>query len=476
MSSENINKWCFGRIKTYNDERGFGFVRDLSDRKEHFIHISNVQTPPISQNDEVIFKLKPSTKKPNSFEALDLIHLNQFNEDLAFLVQIFKEHSYPSSIRESVLKSLKGPQREFLFEELINTYVREKKRGWVNTVIEIIMNYSSGEYKSLNEEFFIKVIEETGNEQLMFEIWEKELLPIQISKATITKVFINSDKKRKITLLQRIKDQNIKVELFETLLSENKTEDVLNILGGYLVEVNKLFSRKIPPMDTVFWENKKEHELVVKCTTHIKENLSPKKLLRLSLKGLLDAFPKEYVFENFNDLGRTLIKSVFESEFLDSDEKFHLMKRLMVYNNLVLSKTYGENYREKALVDTDLDKITKSYTVLLKLAQKTLTESHFDKIDSLISDILPDNIEYDLWIKGLTLRTPTKAISSKLLEANYGLEELRNLISKSKIGKEEVIKIVKENLKDFGSIRSKSQFQCFNKHASILTELDQTPK
>lgn len=478
MSDGSQNEWHFGRIKTYNDERGFGFVRDLSDQQEHFIHITKVKTPPISENEDVVFKLRPSTKKPDSFEAFDLIHLEKFVEDLGFLIQVFREKRHSSSVRENVLKSLKEPQLKYLFKEVIHTYAKEQEDGWIKSVIDIIMTYSSGDYQGLSNDFFISLVEEAADEELIFEVWEKKILPISIPEEAIKSTFLSIKKKDRVSLFNKIQEQGLRNELFELLLINESHETVFPFLRKFLTDKYKLMEVDVPSFDSNFWDEKPEYDLIKKTTQYYKKNLPPLELLKLTLNGDLDAFPKEYVFENFRELSRDQTKIIFESDFLVTDEKFHLLKKIIEFNNLVLTKTKdtrkGAN-GERLSEDKYWSLISESYEVLLKIAQKALTSSQLQEIDSLILDVFPEEIEYQFWSKGLLRAIPTKAISKKLLSNELGYQKLQKFISESKLPEDIAVGIVQDNLLSFAEIRSKSEFKCFHKHVSILVRLECSP-
>ncbi|MBS9784388.1 cold shock domain-containing protein [Candidatus Gracilibacteria bacterium] len=50
-----------GTVKFFNDEKGFGFIKD-ADGQEYFVHITNVEGDEIKENDTVEFEVKETDR------------------------------------------------------------------------------------------------------------------------------------------------------------------------------------------------------------------------------------------------------------------------------------------------------------------------------------------------------------------------------------------------------------------------------
>jgi RecQ family ATP-dependent DNA helicase len=59
-----------GKIKFFDHTKGFGYVEDLTDFREYFIHVSKLITTNIDKEDIVIFATVPSRKKTGEFDAI----------------------------------------------------------------------------------------------------------------------------------------------------------------------------------------------------------------------------------------------------------------------------------------------------------------------------------------------------------------------------------------------------------------------
>lgn len=54
-----------GKVKFFNESKGFGFIIDDESGKEHFVHISGL-IDEIRENDEVTFELQEGKKGLNA--------------------------------------------------------------------------------------------------------------------------------------------------------------------------------------------------------------------------------------------------------------------------------------------------------------------------------------------------------------------------------------------------------------------------
>ena len=54
-----------GRVKYFDESKGFGFIKDLGSGKEYFVHVSGL-IDQIRENDEVTFDLQEVKKKLNA--------------------------------------------------------------------------------------------------------------------------------------------------------------------------------------------------------------------------------------------------------------------------------------------------------------------------------------------------------------------------------------------------------------------------
>jgi CspA family cold shock protein len=54
-----------GKVKFFNETKGFGFIKDESSGKEYFVHVSGL-VDEVKENDDVTFELKEGKKGLNA--------------------------------------------------------------------------------------------------------------------------------------------------------------------------------------------------------------------------------------------------------------------------------------------------------------------------------------------------------------------------------------------------------------------------
>ena len=55
-----------GKVKFFNETKGFGFIKENDSDKEHFVHISGVNESTLNEDDEVTFELEEGRKGLNA--------------------------------------------------------------------------------------------------------------------------------------------------------------------------------------------------------------------------------------------------------------------------------------------------------------------------------------------------------------------------------------------------------------------------
>jgi cold shock protein len=57
-----------GKVKFFNESKGFGFIKDSATEKEYFVHVSGL-IDEIRENDEVTFELQEGKKGLNAVKV-----------------------------------------------------------------------------------------------------------------------------------------------------------------------------------------------------------------------------------------------------------------------------------------------------------------------------------------------------------------------------------------------------------------------
>jgi ATP-dependent DNA helicase RecQ len=98
LSSKNKK---LGKVKFFDQSKGFGYVQSFSDKSDCFVHLSKLLTIGIEENDIVVFETIASRKKPGELDAIEVsneIPVFIFNKDL-------KTKSFAYSIIEDQLEN-----------------------------------------------------------------------------------------------------------------------------------------------------------------------------------------------------------------------------------------------------------------------------------------------------------------------------------------------------------------------------------
>lgn len=61
----NIKIMSNGKVKFFNETKGFGFIKDSESNEEYFVHVTGL-IDQIKENDEVTFEIKEGKKGLNA--------------------------------------------------------------------------------------------------------------------------------------------------------------------------------------------------------------------------------------------------------------------------------------------------------------------------------------------------------------------------------------------------------------------------
>lgn len=59
-----------GKVKFFNEAKGFGFIKEDETGKEYFVHVSGIKESTLQENDEVSFDLVEGKKGLNAVNVV----------------------------------------------------------------------------------------------------------------------------------------------------------------------------------------------------------------------------------------------------------------------------------------------------------------------------------------------------------------------------------------------------------------------
>ena len=82
-----------GTVKFFNESKGFGFITEEGNNKEHFVHVSGL-VDEIRENDEVEFDLQDGKKrikrsKRKSYIIIYILLVNFLSKSLSIIDRLF---------------------------------------------------------------------------------------------------------------------------------------------------------------------------------------------------------------------------------------------------------------------------------------------------------------------------------------------------------------------------------------------------
>jgi RecQ family ATP-dependent DNA helicase len=216
---EIINKseeWKWGKVKFYDLEKGFGFVTDLNNFIDSYIHFSKVKTLPIVEDDVVVYKNVPSKKKYGKFDAVDIYKLNEFTRDYDFLMEQYV-NCEDNSLKKKVLGILpKKSICQIIERELKNNYLLESEEALFDLILKFQNVINSDINSVIKIEIHEKIIE-----------WSKN-----INNTSFKVILWNNDFANfpNINDVQKIYD-NLDIEVQEKIFNKVSFNEKLSLLN-----------------------------------------------------------------------------------------------------------------------------------------------------------------------------------------------------------------------------------------------------
>lgn len=240
--------WQLGEIKFFDNDKGFGFVKNIFNGQDYFVHISKIKTPPINDNDKVAFQFTPSRKKPGTLEAKNVTLLSQFKSDTDFLILQFSQLK-DFYFRKAILKGLPSHCVTFIIEQELASQKSISNdieyKNFTDRVHSINKLFEDVITKDDLSDIIAKHIEEITSDEYRVQLWVENVIKLEPHLTLIRSYFVKQKRniQEKIyTKLNRLS----KIAFFESYINRNNLFASLKNLMAFLqlekqVEVQKEF-------------------------------------------------------------------------------------------------------------------------------------------------------------------------------------------------------------------------------------------
>lgn len=209
--------WRIGKVKFFNTFKGYGFV-ECFDLKQNFIlHISNLITPDISDNDYIVFKSVPSQSKylEGRFDAINVYKLSLFTSDNSFLEKAYFEHNI-TSLKKSIIEILPKDSVFRILKKILKGIQEENEATDTALSLQdihlILASIKNDEFKKSLKELIQKWSESSSDAFVKVNLWNDSLCDLPsinelkkvynvVSDETKTKIFNAVSTLEKISLI-----------------------------------------------------------------------------------------------------------------------------------------------------------------------------------------------------------------------------------------------------------------------------------
>ncbi len=484
-------KLKIGRVKTFDTDRGFGFIESFDDGQDCFSHISHLEVPEIKEDDLVSFESGPSKKKEGKLTAYSINTLFEF--------YVTKDER----IKRSSINILTNRhfEKNFILSDQVEPgfylgALRAHGSAWKFTIIEgeTVENKTKLQFGKLLVEKFLKdiihyshnisrVIDDlwelwSNNERAQIEFMLKEVVNklsfTDLSKfldAFATFRLFNSIFKKECEGLSFVsfllwkrgtiaKLPNGEVDVLNNILSKIEQKEIPSLFN-HLIEIEyelpdqiiAAYSAKIPEL--TYSIEKLNRSKIDKCLVEI-----PYVVFDLETKG--DEIT-EFAFKDNSSLSKS------EKDFPDIQQGIEALKTSLASGKIVVGQnikqfdipilekrglvldsaliwdtlemefllnpcrfSYGLNTNHKAIEDTETC-LGLFYTQLFRLAKLP--------IDSAILRFVPVKfLDYVDPLRSVLVKNSTTIINPEKLSETY----LRPTLSKNILSTEVVSKLTEE--------------------------------
>ncbi len=222
--------WQLGEIKFFDNDKGFGFVKNIFNGEDYFVHISKIKTIPINDNDKVAFQYTPSRKKPGTFEAKNVTLLSEFKSNTDFLILQFSQLK-DLSFRKAILKALPINCVTFIIEQEL---VSQKSisndieyKDFIDKSISINNIFEGVFTKEKLKEIIGKHVEEITTNEYRVQLWLENIINSEPELILIKNYFVSQNRNIQEKIYSKL-NRLSKIAIYKAYIDKNNLNQSLN--------------------------------------------------------------------------------------------------------------------------------------------------------------------------------------------------------------------------------------------------------
>ncbi len=472
MSAQNPQ---IGTIKTFIEEKGFGFITEENQiNNDIFFHIHDCKNYKPQKYDVVSFEKKPSKKKEGSFEAKNIVFLEEETKEKAQInkskadqlggLKVLGKIQLPTENKEiEPAQTLQIPtENQTKYIGKVDWHNDSQGYGVMqhDTLGEVFFLSKSWQgppiKKDMHLGFYAKPSTKKVGKYEAVSIWEDE----ETARMNTITIFLNGNDSERKSIFEKLNETE-KTSILEIIKEKRKnltnTEKYHLWKEGYLTYEDSWeriihgFLNYSEERKTIF-ENLNETEKIAILQT-VKEKASPKEKYQLWKEGYLnneDAWEgiiyvfidysreRECIFEKLNETEKINILEVIKNEIVTPEQKYEFWEKgYLPYEDA------WEGIIDKFLASRSF---YSSYSLERKNIFEKLTETEkiaFSK--SLSEKITKSEQKYEFWKEGyLTNEDAWEEIIYGFLNFKHSLK-IDVFKKLSEIEKNNLLEIVRKN-------------------------------
>lgn len=479
----NEQPWMIGRIKFFNNTKGFGFVGGLDDLQDYFVHVSQVDTNPIDDSDIVVFKLKPSRKKPGTFEAIKVNLVAQFHQNVEFLFEQFIK--FPDeSIKNEILKSLSEKEKIRLFESVIKhfclTESGEIHKDFKGNIKWVLSDNLPIEMKNEISEKLPLWIVQDEHPSIYIRLWIDGLILEPPKEKHIITRFLETYSQERLQIFKLLSTET-KVNILTTLTRTEEPKKVIDFIFDHIKQLNGIHEYvdiKSKLNDKEYWLDKKGYDLLTTIIGNFNNTLDEKSKFDLFFNGYFNSFSRDFVFANSGNLTHDEIVKICLSGLLTEQELILIVKG-QIYKELdELNKPnsfINNQQQDISKHGSEWDKYgelsARPFIWIFSYFKNFLDISGSTELGECITE-MPKWLHFTLWEHGYTNIIPEDYISSNFLFDGKFELKIERWLTNHRIEKDKAIQLMMSNIQKFQKISSRKDFYLLHKNVTTLCKFD----